>query len=358
MVEPPTCKILMEVGVVAGLTSIQVVYAAYAVFMSYLMSIGLSPLFLVIYGSFATFLFLFPLSIYFERHKWPKKFSIKLLVQLVLVAFCGVTLFQGLMLTGVKKTSPAIASAMPNLAPGLIFIIAWCLRLEKVKLSCLYSKVKIAGTLVCIIGAVTMSFWYSPASSRAPLTTPSISMTTPSPEITFDKEKLIGCLYLMAAVFVLSCTIILQATTLADFPAPISFGAITSIIGSIITAIVQLVQEHRLDTGWPFVSFRSLVGYAILGGIVNGAIVTFQAWAIRKKGPVLVSMFSPMGTVCSVIFSAITLGDSITTGSLVGMLLMFAGLYFVLWAKGKEDYASEHDDGQDSMDDPEKPLLS
>jgi hypothetical protein len=39
-----------------------------------------------------------------------------------------VTLFQSLFLKGIKLTSPAMATAMPNLAPGLIFIIAWTLR--------------------------------------------------------------------------------------------------------------------------------------------------------------------------------------------------------------------------------------
>lgn len=41
---------------------------------------------------------------------------------------CRVTLFQSLLLEGIKLTSPAMATAMPNLAPGLIFIIAWCFR--------------------------------------------------------------------------------------------------------------------------------------------------------------------------------------------------------------------------------------
>jgi len=38
-----------------------------------------------------------------------------------------VTGFQALLLQGMKMTSPAIASAMPNLAPGFIFIISGCL---------------------------------------------------------------------------------------------------------------------------------------------------------------------------------------------------------------------------------------
>ncbi|KAF2299065.1 hypothetical protein GH714_030358 [Hevea brasiliensis] len=198
---------------------------------------------------------------------------------------------------GIKLTSPSLATAMPNLAPGLIFLIAWTARLEKVKLSCLYSKVKIV-----------------------------------------DKQKMIGCLYLMAAVFVLSSNVVLQASTLGDFPAPMSLCAITSLIGVVITAIVQWFQDPNFGITWPFMKLGDLVGYSLLAGGVGGACVSFNGWAMKKRGPVLVSMFSPIGTVISVVLSVITLGESIGVGSLAGMLLMFTGLYFVLWAKGKEGY--------------------
>ena len=42
--------------------------------------------------------------------------------------FYRVTLFQSLLLKGIKLTSPAMATAMPNLAPAIIFVIAWTLR--------------------------------------------------------------------------------------------------------------------------------------------------------------------------------------------------------------------------------------
>uniref|UniRef100_A0A2N9GGM8 WAT1-related protein n=1 Tax=Fagus sylvatica TaxID=28930 RepID=A0A2N9GGM8_FAGSY len=70
----------------------------------------------------------------------------------------------------------------------------------------------------------------------------------------------------------------------------------------------------------------------------------------------MVSTFGPVSTVCSVILSVATLGETFKIGSLAGMFLMFTGLYFVLWAKGKEGYY-----GGDSMEsefDAEKPLLS
>ncbi|KAJ4835474.1 hypothetical protein Tsubulata_048530 [Turnera subulata] len=344
--------ILEDFAIIGGLIGVQFVYAGNSVLLSYLMSLGLSPLTIVIFSTFATFLIISPVAVYFERSQWPKNFSLKLMVQLVLIAFGGVTLFQSLFLKGIKLTSPAMATAMPNLAPGLIFVIAWALRLEKVKLSCIYSKVKIVGTALCVVGAITMSIMHSATSSKE-----AHYSLNPSPDesLVFDKQKIIGCLYLMAAVFVLASTVVLQATTLGDFPAPMSLCAITSLIGVIITGLTELIGDRNFSTGWPLVSFGDLIGYSLLGGAVSGACVSFNGWAIKRRGPVLVSMFSPIGTVVSVVLSAVTLGEAINLGSLAGMFLMFTGLYFVLWAKGKEGYDV---DALESEFDPTQPLLS
>ncbi|GLT91075.1 hypothetical protein SLE2022_089830 [Rubroshorea leprosula] len=342
--------VLEDVVIIGGLIGVQFVYAGNSVFLSYLMSLGLNPLTIVIFSTFATFIILSPVAVYFERSKWPKQFSLKLMIQLVLISFGGVTLFQSFFLKGIKLTSPAMATAMPNLAPGLIFIIAWACRLEKVKLSSLYSRVKIVGTLLCVVGALSMSLMHSSVSPKES------NRAVPSPDMIFDRDKIIGCLYLMAAVIVLSSNVVLQARTLGDFPAPISLCAITSLIGVLITAMVQLFEDHKFEFDWPLISIWDLTAYSVLGGTVSGVCVSFNGWAMKKRGPVLVSMFNPIGTVISVILSIITLGDTINIGSLVGMVLMFIGLYFVLWAKGKEGFS--YSDSLESELDAEKPLLS
>lgn len=47
---------------------------------------------------------------------------------------------------------------------------------------------------------------------------------------------------------------------------------------------------------------------------MSGACVSFNGWAMKKRGPVMVSMFSPFATVISVGFSVLTLGESICLG--------------------------------------------
>ncbi|OIV89303.1 hypothetical protein TanjilG_23717 [Lupinus angustifolius] len=348
-----------DASIIGGLIGVQFVYAGNAVLLSYLLSLGLNSLTIVIFSSFATFLVLIPVAFYYERSIWPKKFSFKLFIQILLLSFGGVTLFQSLFLKGINLTSPSMGTAMPNLAPGLIFVIALTFRMEKVDLSCTYSKVKIIGTLLCVLGALTMSIMSSisiSAPNKEEATIQLLSSPPLPPDILFDRQKIFGCLYLLAAVFILSSNIILQAFTLGDFPAPMSLCAITAFFGACMTAIAQLLQDHEFKTSWPLVSLRDLIAYSLLTGTVNGICLSFHAWALKKRGPVLVSMFSPISTVCSVIFSYVTLGDTINIGSFAGMILMFTSLYFVLWAKGKEGYASG--DALQSDFDAEKLLLS
>lgn len=50
------------------------------------------------------------------------------------------------------------------------------------------------------------------------------------------------------------------------------------------------------------------------GGAVTGVCVTFQTWCVKQKGPVLVSMFSPIQTVFSAVFAALILRQLISIG--------------------------------------------
>ncbi|XP_017413230.1 WAT1-related protein At5g47470 isoform X1 [Vigna angularis] len=347
-----------DVAVIGVLIGVQFVYAGNALLLSYLMSLGLESLTIVTFTSFATFLILLPFAFYYERCRWPTKVGFKLFTQLFLLALggvgilvCRVTMFQSLFLKGINLTSPAMGTAMPNLAPGLIFIMAWIFRLEKVKLSCTYSRVKIVGTLLCVLGALTLSIMQSISAPPKSNKVGTIQSPSPPTHVTFDRHKLIGCLYLLVAILILSSNIVLQAFTLGDFPAPMSLCSITCFFGTFMTVAVQLIEDHEFKTGWPIVSVGDMIAYSLLAGVVSGMCLTVNCWALEKRGPVLVSMFSPIGTVCSVIFSVVTLGHTTNIGSLAGMFLMFTGLYFVLWAKGKEGcFESEYD--------AEKPLLS
>ena len=161
------------------------------------------------------------------------------------------TVFQSLFIKGVHLTSPAVATAMPNLAPGLIFFIACAFGLERMDIGCKYSRAKIAGTMLCVLGAVVMSLMQS---------APNDHTKTPTD---FNSQTILGCTYLIAAVFVLSSQVVLQAITLRDFSAPISMCSITSLLGSMLTAVVEAVlDENYWD--WDYLHLQDLLGYSIV----------------------------------------------------------------------------------------------
>lgn len=150
-------------------------------------------------------------------------------------------------------------------------------RLEKMNLKCVYSKLKILGTLLCVFGALTMSIMHSTSISH--------KEEDDTPVFVFDRDKVVGCIYLLGAVFVLSTNVVLQvsnpilrdqfgsvsktrlfqASTLAEFPAPISLSAITALLGMLITTVVLLLQNRKAKVlSSSFVSFGNLVGYSLL----------------------------------------------------------------------------------------------
>ncbi|KAL8552690.1 hypothetical protein ACS0TY_001398 [Phlomoides rotata] len=284
-----------------------------------------------------------------------------------------VTVFQSLFMKGVNLTSPAMATAMPNLAPGLIFFIACVFRLEKFEFGCKYSRAKIVGTLVCVCGAVIMSVMQSVSKQQQTAKEATDRLISPHNYHYLDTQFILGCMYLSAAVFVLSTQVVLQAITLRDFTASISLCAITSLLGALITAIVEIAEDQDWGyPGWPALSIREMAAYSIVAGSMSGMCVSFNAWAMKKKGPVMVSIFNPLGTLISALFSA-ALGEPISLGSYAGMCLMFGGLYLVLWAKRKEsmneaaaaaagisEMEDNHNDSphQPPVYDIEKPLLA
>ncbi|KAL6658990.1 hypothetical protein ACP70R_003030 [Stipagrostis hirtigluma subsp. patula] len=325
-----------DVLTICGLFAVQCIFGLYMMFLDGLLAAGVPSLFIIVVACAASSVVVLPFAFALERKKWPKVWSPMLVVQLVIISLGGVSIYQVFMMLGVERTSPAIASAMPNLGPGFIFVIAACLRFERFEWKCKYTRAKILGTFVCLSGAMCVSFLKNPDP------TPSVS-PKPVPgdeELSNGKGRrdwILGCFYLLTGVTIFACNTIMQAAALKRFPAPLSICSITAMMGAIFSAIIQVLMEGKLDAGTTD-NITWIIGEIVLvGGVVIGLCTTFQVSSIGRKGPVLVSMFSPFQTVFSAFISFIFFGQWIGLGCLVGIVLMFVGLYVVLWAKNSED---------------------
>jgi len=340
---------LEVLGIYASLLVNQINFAVKDVLLKNELSKGLNPLVFIVYSNGVGALVLTPFALFLEKRKRPRTVSLLLFGQFFLLSIGGVCLNQEFMLLGLKDTSPAFALAMPSLAPAIIFVMAWALGMEEVDITCLGSRYKIVGTLVGVCGATAMSFLRGPALSHLWL---SRAHSISDPNTLHSVENILasflhggngisgkqirGCIYLVSEVTFLYTTVILQAVTVNKYPAPLSLASITVILGSIQTAVLITVLDRGIKpTSW--VLDRSGILTIVYAGIAcNGIALSLQLWCMQKRGPVFITIFNPVATVCSAILSSLFLGDTLHLGSVMGMLLIFAGLYLVLWGKSQD----------------------
>ncbi|KAL0891298.1 hypothetical protein Bca101_015281 [Brassica carinata] len=86
--------------------------------------------------------------------------------------------------------------------------------------------------------------------------------------------------------------------------------------------------------------FASTLCYSLwltFQGIVSSALAfTVQAWVISKRGPLFSAMFNPLCTVIVTILASLILQEEMFTGSLIGGICVIMGLYIVLWGKAED----------------------
>jgi len=344
-IKRPSCS-LEALGIYVSLVGVQICSAVVGVLMGKELSRGASPLAFIVYANGVGGLVLIPFAFFFEKKNRPTTVSLPLLGQFFLVSLGGVCGFQAFLLMGLRDTSPAFASAMPNLAPAIIFILAWALGMEKVDVMCIRSRAKILGTIICVGGAMAMSFLQGPTLAQLwPLWGQSTSVSNTNTVHLVETilqegdsgNQIRGCIYLISAVIMLSTTMILQVETLKKFPATLSLTSITAILGSIQTAVlVAILDRGIIPTSW--IMDRAGILTVLAAGIIfNVMAFPLQLWCLQKRGPVFVTVFSPVSTVCSAILSSIVLGDTLRLGSLMGVILIFIGLYLFLWGKSQDN---------------------
>ncbi|GLJ18610.1 hypothetical protein SUGI_0331430 [Cryptomeria japonica] len=323
-------------AIYSSLVFLQVGYAVLGVVMKTQLSNGINALAFLIYANAFGFLVLSPFAFLLEKEKRPK-LNLTLAGQFFMVSLAGVSAFQALLLMGLKNTTPAFASAMPNLGPAIIFVMAWGLGMEKVDIKSITSRLKIVGTIACVCGAMAMSFLQGPTlsqlwshSGRATETTKAIVHITLNEGD--SQTKVIGCIYLISAVVMLSSAMILQAEILKKYPAILSIAAITALVASFQIATLKIIMDRGINKASWSLDRSGFLTLLYVGVICNGLAFALQIWCMKKRGPVFVAIFSPVSTVCSAILS----GETLRLGSMMGVILIFVGLYLVLWGKSKE----------------------
>ncbi|XP_040986183.1 WAT1-related protein At5g64700-like isoform X2 [Juglans microcarpa x Juglans regia] len=268
------------------------------------------------------------------KHRPPLSFSV--ITKIFLLASFGTTIHLNVYYAGLAYTSPTVASALSNVVPCLTFLIAVILRMETVKITSTRGQAKVLGTLVCIGGALTFTFWKGRYLLKGFVHRPLINICSTNISVcglSHGKDNWIkGSALILISHVAWSAWLILQAVVSKVYPARLSLNVLICFFASLQSSFLALFFA-RNPTLWKLEWNMQLLTIIYSGVVISALVYYLQTWCISNKGPVFAAMFSPLLLIIVGIFSAIFFAERLRLGSLAGAFLIILGLYIVLWAK-------------------------
>ncbi|TYI94314.1 hypothetical protein E1A91_D02G194600v1 [Gossypium mustelinum] len=286
------------------------------------MNKGLSDFVLVFYSNVLGIFMLAPCIIIFYRKRSPPVLTWSTICKIFLL---GVLSYGGQICTyiGIGYGSPTLASAMADLTPAFTFIFSIISRMEKLDLGIKSSQAKSLGTLVSITGAFFVTLYKGLPLTTSPRKYSFLHQVLGIPH----SNWIIGGFFLASHSVIFAIILNVQTWIIRRYPAEMLVTLICSIIVAILSSVVSLMAAFA-------VAFRSVV----------------HKWALRKKGPIYVSMFKPLEMVIALAMGIAFLGDKLYLGSLLGAAIIAIGFYAVIWGQAQEEKMVH--DAQSSNKDP------
>ncbi|KAI9154625.1 hypothetical protein LWI28_029034 [Acer negundo] len=276
-----------------------------------------------------------PFAFILDKKVRPKM-TVPILIKLLLLGLLEPVIDQNMYYIGMKYTTATFAAAMYNILPAITFILAWIVRLEKVKLKSIRSQAKVFGTVATVAGAMVMTLIKGPYIEL--FWTRGASHQSGSGGIDIH-HAIKGASLITVGCFSWACFIILQAITLETYPAELSLTAWICLFGTVEGSVLALIMERGNPSAW-FIHWDTKLMAVVYSGIVcSGLAYYIQGIVMKDRGPVFVSAFSPLCMIIVAIMSSFILGEQLFLGRMIGAIVVVVGLYLVIWGKSN-DYNS------------------
>ncbi|KVI11250.1 Drug/metabolite transporter [Cynara cardunculus var. scolymus] len=284
---------------------VQIEFAGMNIFSKLALDSGMNPFIHVAYRQLFASVTLTPLAYFIER----------------------LTMNQITYFVGLKYSTPTIACALSNLLPALTFVLA----------------AKLFGTFIGVGGAMLLSMYHGPI---VPIGESSIHLTIA--DMAKDPNQsgqgnsnLLGPFLVILSSLTWAIWFILQARMCNKYPVPYSSSALMLSMATVECLAFGFIMEPRLHEWSLFPPIRAFS--SIYAGVVCSAMgVCMMSWCIERKGPLFVSVFSPLLLVIVAALSWALLREKLYLGTVLGSVLIVIGLYGVLWGKSKEMEPLQH----------------
>ncbi|KAH7834962.1 hypothetical protein Vadar_021443 [Vaccinium darrowii] len=213
-------------------------------------------------------------------------------------------------------------------------------RMEKLGFGTWTGKAKVVGTFLCIGGAMLLTFYKG---AEINLWSTSVDLLhkgqNQGGHVAASHQKAgnpaLGALLVVCCCISSAMGLIIQAKMMRNYPYPYSSTAMMTTFGAIQAIGYALCTEKdwsQWKLGWDI----KLLTVSYTGIVASGAMFVFMAWCVHMRGPLFVSVFSPLMLVLVAIAGSLVLDEKLHLGTVLGAVVIICGLYTVLWGKGKE----------------------
>ncbi|XP_065023386.1 WAT1-related protein At3g30340-like isoform X2 [Musa acuminata AAA Group] len=283
---------------VFAMLAVDVMLAVMNTMVKKVMEEGMNKLILITLRQLIATLFMAPIA-YFHERKTRPKLTVEIFVYIFFSALIGIESLN-------PKTKAGIAKAI--------------------------------GATVCFTGVIVLMFYKGVALNQAPhRSTASAQPQSPlPPAMSYTSSTwLMASLALLAGCFCLSSWFPLQSKLGEKYPALYSCTALMFFLSFLQTAAMSLatVRGHSV---W-LLRKKLEIATVIFSGIAGSGLgFLAMSWCVEQRGPVFTAAFMPFVQIFGAGIDFTILHEQVYLGSVLGSLLVIAGLYSLLWGKNKE----------------------
>ncbi|XP_027350303.1 WAT1-related protein At2g37460-like isoform X1 [Abrus precatorius] len=319
-----------------GVVFLQFGYAGMDILSKAALNKGMSNYVLVVYRHVFAFVVMAPFALILEKKVRPKM-TFSIFMKIVALSFLEPVIDQNLYFLGMKYTTATFAVSMYNVLPAITFVMAFILRLEKIKIKSRRSQAKVVGTLATVAGAMVMTLIKGPVLNLFGIH--GSNPHNPQHGGVNLQHAIKGSVMITIGCFSCACFMILQALTIEAYPAELSLTAWICLFGTVEGGIVALIMERRNLSVWSLKWDTKLLAAVYSGIVCSGMAYYIQGAVMKTRGPVFVTTFNPLCMVIVAIMGSFFLAEQISLGRVIGAIVIILGLYLVVWGKSN-DYES------------------
>ncbi|KAK7814685.1 wat1-related protein [Quercus suber] len=341
-----------------GVISVQFGYAGLSIIGKFALNKGMSQFVFIVYRYAIATVVIAPFAFVLDRKKRLKltfsvfakivflallgkkrlKLTFSVFAKIVFLALLGPVICQNLFYTGMKYTTATYARAIDNILPAFAFSMAWILGLEKVNIWRWRGQAKVLGTIVTVGGALLMTLVKGPMLS---LPWTNVNDLQESTGAANKQDVIKGSLMILAGSACWSAFTNLQAITLKSYPTELSLTVLICLMSTLEGTILALAMERGNLTAWSIHLDIKLLAAVYAGVVASGFSIYVHGQVMKEKGPVFVTAFNPLSTVLVAIIGSFFLYEAMYLGSVIGAIVIVAGIYMVLWGKSQDQLGSK-----------------